>query len=199
MPDAAARFPSHLKLPYAFDVDALAAEARAFEDHEWQKHFNEAYYRGEWSGIALRSPFGRDTILPDPHGTAPYADTPFLKRCPAVHGALRALGCETNSVRLLRLGPGASVLEHQDYNVGIDYGFVRLHVPVVTGPGVEFVLGGEALHFAAGECWYVDVWRPHRVANAGPQPRIHLVIDCVVEPALLAALDAARDAAAAAC
>jgi quercetin dioxygenase-like cupin family protein len=34
---------------------------------------------------------------------------------------------------------------------------------------------------AAGECWYVNVNEPHRVANAGSTPRIHLVVDRVVD------------------
>jgi len=85
----------------------------------------------------------------------------------------------------MRLGPGARILEHEDHNIGVDYGFVRLHIPVVTGPGVEFMLGGEPLHMAVGECWYVDVRKPHTVWNPGPDARIHLVVDCVVNDAFV--------------
>ena len=31
-----------------------------------------------------------------------------------------------------------------------------------------------------GETWYVDFNLRHRVANNGATPRIHLVLDCVV-------------------
>jgi hypothetical protein len=32
----------------------------------------------------------------------------------------------------------------------------------------------------AGETWYLDFNLRHRVANGGPEPRVHLVLDCVV-------------------
>jgi aspartyl/asparaginyl beta-hydroxylase len=67
---------------------------------------------------------------------------------------------------------------------------VRLHIPVVTGPGVEFVLGGEPLHMAPGECWYVDVLNAHSVHNPGPNARIHLVVDSIVNASLLEMLRA---------
>jgi len=183
--------PSRLKLPFAFDADALAGEALAFDQSEWITHFNRAYYEGDWSGVPLRSPHGRLTLGPDPTGTAPWLDTPYLERCPAIRSVLAEIACETRSVRLLRLGPAARILEHEDYNIGVDYGFVRFHIPVVTGPGVEFVLGGEPLHMAPGECWYVDVSNAHSVHNPGPGPRIHLVVDCIVDDDLLQLLEAA--------
>lgn len=183
--------PCRLRLPFAFDADALAAEARAFDESDWQKHFNRAYYEGDWSYVALRSPYGRVPNVPDPTGTAPWADTQHLARCPAIRGLLAELGCETQSVRLMRLGPGARILEHQDYNIGVDYGFVRMHIAVISGPGVEFVLGGEPLHMRAGECWYLDVWKAHSVVNSGPEARIHLVVDCIVDDRLRRILRAA--------
>jgi hypothetical protein len=183
--------PSRLRLPFAFDAGALAVEALAFDESEWRKHFNRAYYEGDWSYVSLRTPYGRLPAAPDPTGTAPWADTSYLERCPAVRGVLAEIGCETRSVRLLRLGPGARILEHEDHNIGVDYGFVRLHIPVITGPGVEFVLAGEPLHMAPGECWYLDVLNAHSVMNPGPGPRIHLVADCVVNPGFLRVLAAA--------
>ncbi len=177
--------PSRLRLPFAFDADALAQEARAFDESQWCKHFNKAYYEGDWSYVSLRTPFGRLPAAPDPTGTAPWGDTPNLERCPAVRGVLADIGCDTRSVRLMRLGPGARILEHEDHNIGVDYGFVRLHISVVTGPGVEFVLAGEPLHMAAGECWYLDVLNAHSVTNPGPGSRIHLVVDCIVNPGFL--------------
>lgn len=183
--------PSRIKLPLAFDADALAREALGFDEAEWQRHFNTAYYEGDWSGIPLRSPHGRLTIVPDPAGTAPDADTPYLERCPVVRAVMADIACETSSVRLLRLGAGARIREHQDYNIGFEFGLVRLHIPVVTGPGVEFVLGSEPLHMAAGECWYVDVREAHTVWNPGPAARIHLVVDCVVNDAFVQMLTAA--------
>jgi hypothetical protein len=32
-----------------------------------------------------------------------------------------------------------------------------------------------------GECWYLNVNFPHKVANRGATDRVHLVIDCAVD------------------
>ena len=32
-----------------------------------------------------------------------------------------------------------------------------------------------------GECWYLNFNLPHRVRNASPRDRIHLVVDCPVD------------------
>jgi hypothetical protein len=175
-----ASLPDSVKLPFTFDAAALAAEAGAFDEDAWIRHFNTQYYEGDWSGIPLRTPYGRMTIAPDPAGTAPYADAPPLAQCPAIRAVLSQLPCETTSVRLLRLGPGARVREHMDYNIGLEFGEIRLHIAVVTGPDAEFELNGVPLRIEAGECWFVDVTRPHRVWNDGAEARIHLVIDCTV-------------------
>jgi hypothetical protein len=176
--------PDHVQLPFEFNAAALAVDALAFGDDAWHAHFNTQYYQGDWSGVPLRTPHGRLTILPDPAGLAPYSDTPLLLQSPAIRAVLAALPCDTTSVRLLRLGPGACVREHRDYNIGLEYGEIRLHVPIISGPGVEFVLNGRPLRMHPAECWFVDVTGPHHVANPGPSPRIHLVIDCVLNEAL---------------
>lgn len=176
------RVPDRLLLPFRFDADLLAADAHALATGDWLPHFNTDYYSGDWSGVPLRSVGGRsDRLYPDPAASEPYADTDVLARCPNIHAALGRLECPLTAVRLLRLGPGARVREHRDYRLGYADGEVRLHVPVVTGPEAEFVLDGTPIAMSAGECWYVDVNRPHRVANEGSGVRVHLVIDCVVD------------------
>lgn len=179
-----------MKLPYVFDAEALARDADGLGEDAWIKHFNRAYYEGDWSGIPLRSPHGRLTIAPDPADTAPYLDTPLIARCPAVREVLRTLAYDTKSVRFLRLGPGASVREHSDFNIGLDYGFVRLHVGVRSGPGAEMVLNGVPLHVAPGECWFTDVTETHSVRNTEPTARIHLVVDAIVNDPLRALITA---------
>jgi hypothetical protein len=181
-------FPDRLRLPFRFDAAALAADADQLAEERWERHFNTSYYEGDWSGVALRSTGGRLSIYPDPSPEARFADTPLLAACPAVRGVLESLRCPLTSVRFLRLGSGARVREHTDLRLGYEDGEVRLHVPVRSGPGVEFFLDGTPLEMEPGECWYVNVNRPHRVANPGPAVRIHLVIDCVVDDWLRAVL-----------
>jgi mannose-6-phosphate isomerase-like protein (cupin superfamily) len=186
--------PGALRLPLRFDVDPLLADLARLRPADWLPHFNTAYYEGDWSGVPLRSVGGRaDRLYPDPAAEDPYADTEVLARCPAHISVLSQLRCELTAVRLLRLGPGASVREHRDYRLGFEDGEVRLHVPVTTTADAEFVLDGKSRDLRPGDCWYVNVNRPHRVANRGEQPRVHLVVDCVVNPWLRELMyDAAR-------
>ncbi|MFN2606685.1 MAG: aspartyl/asparaginyl beta-hydroxylase domain-containing protein [Acidimicrobiales bacterium] len=170
-------------LPLGFDAKALAAEARALPRGAWEPHFNTACYEGDWSGVALRAPAGAgaaNALYPDPTASA-WADTDALRACPRIAAALAAFRCPLLSVRLLRLGPGATIKEHRDYRLGFADGEVRLHVPLTTGPDVHFVLAGTPVPMRAGECWYLDLNLPHRVANRGAGARVNLVVDCQVD------------------
>jgi hypothetical protein len=174
--------PDAVRLALRFDADALAADVARLPADAWVPHFNTGIYEGDWSGLSLRSVGGRPaTIYPDPAANEPWRDTALLERSPALRSALGTLRCEMHSVRLLRLGPGARVAEHRDYRLGYEDGEIRLHVPITTGPGARFFLNGESLSMGAGECWYVNVNRPHRVGNDDALPRVHLVLDAVVD------------------
>ena len=160
----------------------MQADVAALPDDDWVPHFNTSYYRGDWSGVALRSVGGvARAALPrpepgrhmgghrDPRATAlrsrPRSRRSSARRPPS--------GCCGSA-------PGASVREHTDYNLGYDDGEVRFHVPVQTNPDAVFELEGRPIEMQPGESWYVDFNLRHRVANDGDEPRIHLVIDCVV-------------------
>jgi quercetin dioxygenase-like cupin family protein len=174
--------PDRLRLPLDFDVAAMAADVAALPDSSWVDHFNTAIFEGRWCGVALRSVGGRPAQLyPDPTATDDFADTQILADCPNLRGAVAQLRCPLTAVRLLALDPGAVIKEHRDYRLGYDDGEVRLHIPILTSPEVEFVLAGEAVTLRAGECWYLDLNQPHRAANRSRQRRVHLVADCVVD------------------
>jgi hypothetical protein len=94
---------------------------------------------------------------------------------------------------LLRLKAGSIIKEHTDSDLNEERE-IRIHVPVVTNPAVEFYLAGERVVMEEGQCWYLDLSRHHRVQNLGSTDRVHLVIDCVVNDwvkALLTACSAA--------
>jgi len=170
--------PNALRLRHVFDAAALARDVERLTPDDWVPHFNQQLYEGDWSGVSLRSVGGRrDSIYPDPAPSDPWADTEVLARCPALQDALSFFACDLFSVRLLRLGPGARVAEHRDYRLGYEDGELRIHVPITTGPGAHFYLDGDPVSMAAGECWYVNVNRDHRVSNDDPIARIHLIVD----------------------
>ena len=170
-----------VKLPLSFDTARLRADLASIVSEEFVPHFNTAYYQGDWSAAPLRSIGGRpDHIYPDPTAKTAFADTPLLARCGYVREALATLRCPLQAVRFLRLKVGSVIKEHRDYDLGFEDGEVRLHIPVITHPDVEFVLNQIRVVMNEGECWYLNVNQPHRVANRGAMDRIHLVIDCVV-------------------
>ena len=180
------------RLPLVFDAAALRQDLEQLPSDDWVAHFNTGYYDGDWSGVPLRAVAGRSAgLYSDPTATEPYDDTAVLDRCPGLRQAIAAFACELRSVRLLRLGPGAAIREHRDYGLGYELGEVRIHVPLTTNPDVEFRLDGERVQMAAGEVWYLDLSLPHAVTNRGASERVHLVIDCVVNPWLDAQLAAA--------
>jgi GNAT superfamily N-acetyltransferase len=192
--------PDALKLPFQFEPGRLQADLAGIQSEEFVRHFNTQYYQGDWSGVPLRSVGGRaNHIYPDPTAKDAYAETPLLARCPYIRDLLDSLRCPQRSVRFLRLKTGSVIKEHRDYDLGFEDGEVRLHIPVITNPQVEFVLNQVRVVMNEGECWYLNVNEPHRVANHGTVDRIHLVIDCVVNDwlrDLLLATAAAKKAAA---
>ena len=182
---------SCIQLAQRFDPGPLRADVAALPDEDWIPHFNTSYYQGDWSGVALRSVGGvARAIYPDPNPDGVWQDTEILGYCPALAAAVAAFECEKLAVRLLRLGPGASVREHTDYNLGYEDGEIRIHVPVLTNPDAVFELEGRAIDMQPGESWYLDFNLRHRVANLGAEPRVHLVIDCVVNDWVTQALNA---------
>lgn len=170
-----------LKLSVKFDPVRLQNDLARMVSEEYVPHFNTRYYEGDWSVVPLRSIGGAaNQIYPDPTRTDAFADTPLLARCPYVSEVLSYFQCPLQAVRFLRLAAGSTIKEHRDYRLGFEDGEVRLHVPVVTNPDVEFVLKGERVVMNEGECWYLNLGEPHRVANRGRTDRVHLVIDATL-------------------
>lgn len=170
-----------VRLPLKFDLPRIIADIASLPDEAWVPHFNTDIYEGGWSGIALRSVNGSPTQLyPDPTAAGDFADTAILATSPHLRDALAQFHCPLTSARLLALGPRAVINTHSDYRLAHEDGEVRLHVPLVTDPEVEFILDGQPVELAAGDCWYLNLNLPHSAANRSLRPRIHLVVDCIV-------------------
>lgn len=174
--------PCAIQLPIAIDPGPLAAELAAIAPACWSSHFNRDYHNGGWSGVALRASDaeGRNLYL-DAVRREALRDTDILERCPAMRALLRSLPCPLHGARLLRLAPGGVIREHCDPDLRFDDGEARLHIPIVSNPDVEFYVAGERVIMEPGECWFLDLSRPHRVSNNGTTPRVHLVVDVGVD------------------
>jgi len=111
---------------------------------------------------------------------------------------------DLDRVRLMALAPGGGEIERHadivDREAGTRDGMVvRLHYPLRTNLRVIFgswdANGMEySAHMGAGECWYLDIRKPHTAVNGGAEPRIHLVVDVRSSPLLRARLVAAEHA-----
>ncbi|QIB05630.1 Nif11 family protein [Pseudomonas fluorescens] len=168
--------PAFSRLPVAVDLPLMLQALAAIEDERWQGHFNSAYHSGDWSGVALISAADAVTELAPGRGQ-PLHRAPWSKDG-RWHEALRDWPLEIVSARLLRLGPGGCIHEHRDYDLGGPDADLRLHVPLLSPPEVDFFLDGQIIPMRAGECWFLDLARPHRVDNRSAASRIHLVLDC---------------------
>jgi hypothetical protein len=168
------------RLALRFDPLRLQADLRRLASGVWTPHFNTSFFEGDWSGIALRASASDRGLFATGESTSEFASTEALEACRYFQEVLAAFQCPLKSVRLLRLAPGSIIREHSDFDLGEELGEVRLHVPVVTNPDVEFYLAGTRVAMDAGECWYLDLSLPHRVQNRGAVERVHLVVDCVL-------------------
>jgi uncharacterized protein (TIGR03032 family) len=161
-----------IKLPLGFDVERLREEVLAFDESVWRPHPQGHPGNSALQFIAL----GGD---PNDDGVAgAMLPTPHLAQCEYVQQVLASFGTVIGRSRLMRLDGGGEATMHVDTN----YYWaerVRIHVPIVTSPEIEFICEDQSLHMAAGEAWIFDAWRRHNVLNPTDARRIHLVADTV--------------------
>jgi len=159
-----------IKLPLRFDAERLAADVARIEEPAWRPHPQGHPGNSALPLIAV----GGDPLNDAAKG--PMRPTPHLARLPYVRQVLAAFQSVFGRTRLMRLDGNAEAVAHTDVNY---YWMqrVRIHVPVVTEPGVRFLCGDREVHMAAGEPWIFDTWKRHNVLNPNPTRRIHLVAD----------------------
>lgn len=80
---------------------------------------------------------------------------------------------------LVRLKAGGEIAAHQDLNFSLTHSH-RVHVPIVTNPGVLFTVGDETKHLPAGTVYEINNRRMHSVVNEGSEDRVHLILDFVL-------------------
>lgn len=172
----------YIHLAQNFDAGLMGPEIERLQETLWKEHYNLKNYEGSWSTIQLRSLDGRlenniaihQSALQQNQG---YRDTVLLKTCPNIKKAIDFFQMEKLSIRLMKLNAGAVIKPHSDHDLSFEEGEIRIHIPVITNPGVEFFLEEDKLFMPAGSCWYLNLSLTHRVYNSGTTDRIHLVID----------------------
>ncbi len=175
--------PDRVKLSFKFDPKRLQEDLIGLRDNNWIEHFVKQNYEGSWSVIPLRGPASAThpvmMIYSDPT-CSEFADTPFLQCSLYFQTVLKTFNCPLRAVRIMKLASGSKIKEHSDYDLSVEHGMARLHIPIVTNEEVDFRLNGERVILREGECWYLRLSDLHSVENNGQFDRVHLVIDAVV-------------------
>lgn len=163
-------------------------------------HYSTCNKENTWSAVSLRGYGGLAEFISKPSEMSDkwksdnpeklawcVFDSPLRAKLPEFEPLIDALPGRKQRIRLMRLKPrGGEIYRHtdiQDQDAGIDEGkLIRVHIPIVTNESVKFECwdlrgASETKHMTAGEAWYMDVRKPHRVENYGKTDRIHLVID----------------------
>jgi len=160
-----------IKLPIRFCADSLAAEVRALPPEAWVPHPQR--FPGN-EAVPLVTPSGQLTN----EFVGPMGPTEYLLQCPYVLEVMAEMAATWGRSRLMGLGAGADVPDHVDNNYYWRT-HIRLHIPVITNPEVDFSCGDETVHMGAGEAWVFDTFQRHHVHNRGAGQRVHLVFDTV--------------------
>ena len=160
------------RLPLLFDPQRLAEEVSQINEAEWRPHPQGHVGNSAFPLVAL----GGDPANEATDG--PMRPTPFLARFPYLRQVMAAFQAPVGRTRLMRIAGHGEATAHVDTNYYWSQR-VRIHVPVVTYPGVRFSCGDQVVTMTAGESWIFDTWRPHNVTNPDDRPRVHLVVDTV--------------------
>lgn len=176
--------PDRVRLPLRLDARALEADLRRLGRDDWIDHMAPQNYDGAWRIVPLRAAAGEThpvRMITSDARAREFTDTLWLDRLPAHRAALARFQCPLCSVRLMRLAPGSRINEHRDPDLDAKQGWARLHVPIETDEGVEFLLNRRPVPMEAGSVWYLRLLDPHSVANRSSRDRTHLVIDARVD------------------
>ena len=168
-------------------------------DYEFTNHYSNYNKGNSWSAISLRGYTPDWAFITKPAEMSKkwkeknkdvefkLQDTDLRKMFPEVEDLLKMLPGKPHRIRFMKLAPGGGELERHtdqvDPDAGVNDGkLMRFHFPIVTNKEVKFnqwdwdaKLVEE--HMKVGECWYIDVRKPHRAINDGTEMRTHLVVD----------------------
>ena len=186
-------------LPDLSNICDIIAQRVEMMDYEFTNHYSNYNKGNSWSAISLRGYTPDWSFITKPEEMSKkwkegnkdaefkLQDTELRKMFPEVEELLRWLPGKPHRIRFMNLSPGGGELQRHTDQVDPDAGvndlkLMRFHFPIVTNKDVIFNQWDwnaklvEA-HMRVGECWYLDVRKPHRAINGGTDMRTHLVVD----------------------
>ena len=168
-------------------------------DYEFTNHYSNYNKGNSWSAISLRGYTPEWSFITKPAEMSKkwkeenkdvefkLQDTELRKMFPEVEDFLRWLPGRPHRIRFMNLAPGGGELQRHtdqvDPDGGVnDYKLMRFHFPIVTNDECifsqwDYKAERVSCHMKVGECWYLDVRKPHQAINDGEDMRTHLVID----------------------
>lgn len=88
---------------------------------------------------------------------------------------------ELQNVRIQTIAGGGNLGQHPERIIAIPkrehHYKLRFHLPIVTNPGVKFLMDGRSFAMASGWVYLFNQGRMHGVANEGAELRVHLYWD----------------------
>jgi hypothetical protein len=82
---------------------------------------------------------------------------------------------------IARLPPNARILRHKDAHPSFSAAH-RIHVPLVTNPDVEFIVGSERITPRENYAFELNNHMFHEVINNGDRARLHFIFDYAMLP-----------------
>ena len=186
-------------IPDVSNICDIIAQRVEMMDYEFTNHYSNYNKDKSWSAISLRGYSPEWSFITKPAEMSKkwkeenkdvefkLQDTELRKMFPEVEELLRWLPGEPHRIRFMNLSPGGGELQRHTDQVDPDAGvgdekLMRFHFPIVTNTDCQFSQWNyEAervrCHMDVGECWYLDVRKPHQAINAGTEMRTHLVVD----------------------
>ncbi len=163
-----------LKLPFTFDSETIKKELAQFSKSEYRDIYN--------SSVTLETLWLKHFIEPinDADGLPVFLPNDALKKCPYMLSIFETFKCPIETFRVHSLDAGAAIKKHHDSGYSFEQGKIRLHIPIYTNDKVEILLNDEPVKMKEGECWYCNFNIAHEVKNNGNEPRMHLILDCMV-------------------
>lgn len=77
-----------------------------------------------------------------------------------------------------KLMPRGKILPHRDTLESFHIGH-RIHVPLLTNPGVRYTIAGKPYAFEVGKAYEINNQRKHSVMNLGSSDRLSLIFDYI--------------------
>jgi len=168
-------------------------------DTEYTNHYSNYNKKKPWGALSLRGYTSDPAFITKPEEMSKkwqlehidenfsMQDTELRTALPQVEEILKLLPGKLHRIRLMKLVPNGGELERHTDQVDSDSGvqngkIMRFHFPIITNDDVVFTMWGvdgnpKSANMRVGECWFLDIRKPHQAINNGDSDRIHLVVD----------------------